>query len=298
MRMPYACAMPLPTRAKSRGVKHRVRPPCRGCHGAALAQARRASCLLSTKARLKNRRWPRPFNKGVKGGGALPIRSTSGLLVQRGLKSCCKALRPALSCHCLALPCSVLPRLALLRLALSSLSPSVVSLLTLSLPCLVLPCLALFCFAFALLVFCCLALPCFAVFVLRAPCLTLQCLAPCVASPCLALLPLPAASKLQSAPKPPWGLARRRSQVPRLQEVHVMPRRGYKTAQAFASASAPEGPCCAQNERNPAQVRLGSRRPMLCPKPSHGQTLPLRYTAHIVAGPVFDDILAAPVGGF
>ena len=33
-------------------------------------------------------------------------------------------------------------------------------------------------------------------------------------------------------------------------------------------------------------------------KPSHGQTLPLRYTAHIVAELVFDDFLAAPAGGF
>ena len=33
-------------------------------------------------------------------------------------------------------------------------------------------------------------------------------------------------------------------------------------------------------------------------RPSHGPTLPLRYTAHIVAGPVFDDFLAAPAGGF
>ena len=33
-------------------------------------------------------------------------------------------------------------------------------------------------------------------------------------------------------------------------------------------------------------------------RPSHGPTLPLRYTAHIVAGPVFDDLLAAPAGGF
>ena len=68
----------------------------------------------------------------------------------------------------------------------------------------------------------------------------------------------------------------RLSQVPRLQKAHDGPRM----------------------RETPAQVRLGSRRHMLCPKPSHGQTLPLRYTAHIVAGPVFDDILAAPAGGF
>ena len=34
------------------------------------------------------------------------------------------------------------------------------------------------------------------------------------------------------------------------------------------------------------------------PRPSHGQTLLLRYTAHILAELVFDDFLAAPAGGF
>ena len=43
------------------------------------------------------------------------------------------------------------------------------------------------------------------------------------------------------------------------------------------------------------RVRVSARRRE---RPSHGPALPLRYTANIVAGHVFDGFRAAPAGGF
>ena len=157
MRMPYACAMPLPARAKSRGVKDRVRPPCRGCHGAALAQARRASCLLSTKARRKNRRWPRPFNKGMDGGWGL----NNSFHIWFACSARAKVLLQG------AAPCLVLPLSCLAVLCLAS-------------PCLASPCPLSplpFCCVFVdhLLALSCLALPCFVLLRICPPCPLLPC---------------------------------------------------------------------------------------------------------------------------
>ena len=70
MRMPYAYAMPLPARAKSRGFRNRVRPPCRGCHGAALAQARRARRLCARR-RVKKSAMVQSLQQGNRGVGAI-----------------------------------------------------------------------------------------------------------------------------------------------------------------------------------------------------------------------------------
>ena len=70
MRMPYAYAMPLPARAKSRGFRNRVRPPCRGCHGAALAQARRARRLCARR-RVKKTAMVQSLQQGNRGVGAI-----------------------------------------------------------------------------------------------------------------------------------------------------------------------------------------------------------------------------------
>ena len=70
MRMPYAYAMPLPARAKSRGFRNRVRPPCRGCHGAALAQARRARRLCARR-RVNKSAMVQSLQQGNRGVGAI-----------------------------------------------------------------------------------------------------------------------------------------------------------------------------------------------------------------------------------
>ena len=80
-----------------------------------------------------------------------------------------------------------------------------------------------------------------------------------------------------------------RSKVQSFRQLeHAMPRCAYACGCAYSRT---DGVARA----HPVRVRVSVRRRE---RPSHGPALPLRYTAHIVAGPVFDAFLAAPAGGF
>ena len=82
-----------------------------------------------------------------------------------------------------------------------------------------------------------------------------------------------------------------RSKVQSFRQLeHAMPRCAYACGCAYSRT---DGVARAHPVR--VRVRVSVRRRE---RPSHGPVLPLRYTAHIVAGPVFDAFLAAPAGGF
>ena len=80
-----------------------------------------------------------------------------------------------------------------------------------------------------------------------------------------------------------------RSKVQSFRQLeHAMPRCAYACGCAYSRT---DGVARA----HPVRVRVSVRRRE---RPSHGPALPLRYTAHIVAGPVLGAFLAAPAGGF